>query len=445
MHMSARRQALAKFTMPAMSPTMTEGGIASWKKKEGESFTAGDVILEIETDKATMDVEAQDDGVLAKIISADGSKNIKVGTVIGVIAEEGDDLSAAADFAAKAESESPAEESTSEPPKEEAKKEAPKPAETSAPKKTEAPASKEELKSGSIIFASPIAKKIALEKGIPLSKIKGTGPDGRIIRADVENYKEAAPSAASKTSTTSIGAPSTAAASAYTDTPLTNMRKVIGTRLTESKTQIPHYYVTVDIDMGKTLKLREVFNSSIAKEDSKAKLSVNDFIVKASALALRDVPEANSAWLGDAIRQYHKADICVAVSTPTGLITPIVKDVGSKGLSEISSETKALAKKARDGKLAPHEYQGGSFTISNMGMMGVSHFTAIINPPQSAILALGSVVPTLVPASNERGFETKQVLKATLSADHRIVDGAIAAKFLGALRSYLENPLSFML
>lgn len=279
-----------------------------------------------------MDVEAQDDGVLAKILvsswslweiartlfvdhasryspchyhhlqTADGAKNIKVGTLIAVTAEEGDDLSAAADFAAKAESESPSEEPASEPKKEEPKKEESKPAETSAPKKTEAPA-KEELKAGDIIFASPIARKIALEKGIPLSKVKGTGPEGRIIRADVEAYKPSA-AGSSATSTTTIGAQSSSApAAAYTDTPVSNMRKTIGTRLTASKTEIPHYYVTMDIDMERTLKLREVFNASIAKDDSKAKLSVNDFIVKASALALRDVPEANSAWLGDAIRQ----------------------------------------------------------------------------------------------------------------------------------------------
>lgn len=442
-HVSARRHALSKFSMPAMSPTMTEGGISNWNKKEGDTFAAGDVILEIETDKATMDVEAQDDGVMAKIMIPEGTKGIKVGTPIAIIAEEGDDLSAAAEFAEKAQAESssgssspPKEESKPEPPKSEDK---PKPTESSPPPKS-APA-KDELQSGDVIFATPIAKKIALERGIPLGKVKGTGPEGRIIRADVESYK----TAASPTSTTTIGASSESVA-AYTDTPLTNMRKVIGTRLLESKTQIPHYYVTVDVDMERVIKLREVFNKSLqAKEDSKAKLSVNDFIVKASALALRDVPEANSAWLGEQIRQHHKADICVAVATPTGLITPIVKDVGSKGLTEISSETKALAKKARDGKLAPHEYQGGSFTISNMGMMGVSHFTAIINPPQSAILALGSVVPTLVPADNEKGFATKQIMKATLSADHRIVDGAVAARFLGALRSYLENPLSFML
>ncbi|KAF9512353.1 hypothetical protein BS47DRAFT_1486294 [Hydnum rufescens UP504] len=429
-HFSARRNALSKFTMPAMSPTMTEGGIASWKKKEGDSFTSGDVILEIETDKATMDVEAQDDGVLAKIIAADGSKNIAVGSTIAILAEEGDDLSAAVDIA---ESESPL------PPKESGTLPSPPPptptielkldAEPNTTSKPSPP--RPEFNSGERIFASPIAKKIALERGIPLGKVKGTGPGGRIVLSDIESYKplETA-TAGAKTASPSTISP-VDSSTHYTDIPISNMRKTIGARLTQSKQELPHYYVTVEIDMGRTLKLRE--------------LSVNDFIVKAAALALRDVPEVNSAWLGDTIRQYHKADISIAVATPTGLITPIVRDVGAKGLSAISTETKALAKKARDGKLAPQEYQGGSFTISNMGMMGVSHFTAIINPPQSAILALGSVIPTLVPADNEKGFDTKQILKATLSADHRVVDGAVNAKFLQALKGYLENPLSFML
>ncbi|KAG8918832.1 pyruvate dehydrogenase complex dihydrolipoamide acetyltransferase component (E2) [Tulasnella sp. 419] len=435
-HVSARSNALSKFSMPAMSPTMTEGGIAHWKKKEGETFTAGDVLLEIETDKATMDVEAQDDGVLAKIIVGDGSKGVKVGSTIAVMAEEGDDLSGAAQFAAEQSSEP-------EPPKEEPKKEsAPAPA-PSEPKKTEAPAkaessSKSELAAGTTIFATPIAKKIALEKGIPLAKVKGTGPEGRITRQDVEAFK---PSAAAATP-----AAAGPAAAEYTDSPVSNMRKTIGTRLTQSKQELPHYYVTVDIDMGRVNKLREVFNKSLAEKEGGAKLSVNDFITKAAALALKDVPDVNCAWLGDTIRQYHKADISMAVSTPTGLITPIIKDVGAKGLAAISAESKTLAKKARDGKLAPAEYQGGSFTISNLGMFGVSHFTAIINPPQSAILAVGTSNATIVPAPHEeKGWEVKQIMKATLSADHRVVDGAVAARWLAAFKSYLENPLSFML
>ncbi|KAG1867935.1 pyruvate dehydrogenase [Suillus subalutaceus] len=433
MHMSARRHALTKFSMPAMSPTMTEGGIASWKKAEGEKFTAGDVLLEIETDKATIDVEAQDDGILAKIIAPDGSKNIAVGLPIAIMAEEGDDLSGAAQMASEPSAPSPSpsppkEESTPEPPK----AEAPKPAPSQA---------KPELAKGERIFASPIAKKIALERGIPLAQVKGTGPEGRIIREDIEKYQ---PPAAAAVATTS-SAPA-ASLPEYTDIPVTNMRRVIGSRLTQSKQELPHYYVTVQINMDKTMKLREVFNKTLGEKDKAAKLSVNDFILKAVACALNDVPEANSAWLGEVIRQYKKADISLAVATPTGLITPIVKDVGSKGLATISSEAKALAKKARDGKLAPQDYQGGTFTVSNLGMYDIDHFTAIINPPQSCILAVGTTQPTIVPApEEERGFKTVNMMKVTLSSDHRTVDGAVAARWMTAFKGYLENPLTFML
>ncbi|KAJ6519944.1 dihydrolipoamide acetyltransferase [Mycena sanguinolenta] len=438
LHASARRSALTQFNMPAMSPTMTEGGIASWKKKEGDSFSTGDVLLEIETDKATIDVEASDDGVLAKIMAQDGTKNVQVGSPIAIVAEEGDDLSGAADMASKAASSKPppAEKSESAPPP---PKSEPAP---SAPKSSSTPSSeKSDLPAGDRIFASPIAKKIALERGIPLGKLTGSGPNGRIIREDVEKYT---PSTATKGSTASQ--PSAAELPDYVDTPVSNMRRTIGARLTQSKQELPHYYVTVDINMDRVLKLREVFNKTLTEKDKSAKLSVNDFIVKAVACALADVPEANSAWLGEVIRTYKKADISVAVATPNGLITPIVKDAGSKGLATISAETKALAKKARDGKLAPAEYQGGTFTISNLGMFGVSHFTAIINPPQSCILAVGSTEATLVPApEEERGFKTVQIMKATLSSDHRTVDGAIAARWMAAFKGYLENPLTFML
>jgi len=429
---------LSRFNMPAMSPTMSEGGIASWKIKEGETFSTGDVLLEIETDKATIDVEAQDEGILAKIIAPDGAKGVQVGAAIAIVGEEGDDISGAAELAEKAKSDTPKE----EPKKEEKAPEPPK-QESSQPKAEEKPApsaQKAELAAGAPIFASPIAKKIALEKGIPLSKVKGTGPNGRIIRADVENFKPEA--AASATSTAAATGPS----ADYVDTPVSNMRKTIGTRLTQSKQEIPHYYLTVEINMDKVLKLREVFNTTLAEKDKAAKLSVNDFIVKAVSCALSDVPEANSAWLGDVIRTYKKADICVAVATPTGLITPIIKDVGSKGLASISSEAKALAKKARDGKLQPAEYQGGTFTISNLGMMGIDHFTAIINPPQSCILAVGTTQPKLVPApETEHGFKTINSMKVTMSSDHRTVDGAVGAKWLQAFKGYLENPLTFML
>ncbi|TFK89627.1 dihydrolipoamide acetyltransferase [Polyporus arcularius HHB13444] len=440
-HVSASRHALSKFAMPAMSPTMTEGGIASWKKKEGETFAAGDVLLEIETDKATIDVEAQDDGILAKIIANDGAKNIPVGAPIAIVGEEGDDISGAEALASEAASEKP-----QQPAKEEKAPEAPKT--SPAPETKSAQPSKQETKSelpkGDRIFASPIAKKIALERGIPLAKVKGTGPDGRIIREDVEKYQAPA-AAASSTPSTAVPQPS-ASLPEYTDIPVSNMRRTIGTRLTQSKQELPHYYLTLDINMDKVLKLREVFNKTLGEKDKSAKLSVNDFVLKAVACALADVPEANSAWLGEVIRQYKKADISVAVATPTGLITPIIKDVGAKGLASISAEGKSLAKKARDGKLQPQEYQGGTFTVSNLGMFGISHFTAIINPPQSCILAVGATQPTLVPApEEERGFKVAQIMKVTLSADHRTVDGAVGARWLAAFKGYLENPLTFML
>ncbi|KAH9082120.1 2-oxoacid dehydrogenases acyltransferase-domain-containing protein [Lactarius deliciosus] len=393
LHGSARRSALTKMSMPAMSPTMTEGGISSWKKAEGESFSSGDVLLEIETDKATIDVEAQEDGILAKIVV------LPVGSTIAVLAEEGDDLSGAAELAASASEEAP-----SAP-----KEKAPEPPATPAPSSEASP---------STTSAKP---ELRWKRGIPLSKVKGSGPEGRIIREDVEKYK---PELASSTAATCVAQ--------------------LAARLAESKVQSPHFYLTVDIQMDKVMKLREVFNKSLAEKG--AKLSINDFVVKAVAKALEDVPEVNSAWLGDVIRQYKKADISIAVATPTGLITPIVKDAGSKGLATISAEAKALAKKARDGKLSPHEYQGGTFTISNLGMYDVSHFTAIINPPQACILAVGSTQPTLVPsAEDERGFKTANIMKVTISGDHRSVDGALGARWLSAFKAYLENPLTFML
>ncbi|KAF9651911.1 pyruvate dehydrogenase [Thelephora ganbajun] len=428
-HASARRNALSKFAMPAMSPTMTEGGIAQWKVKEGQKYSAGDVLLEIETDKATIDVEAPEDGILAKIISPDGSKGVAVGFPIAIIGEEGDDLSGADALASEASKPQP--ESTK------AEEKAPEPKEEPKPTPT---TSKAELPTGDIIFATPIAKKIALERGIPLAKVRGTGPNGRILREDVEKFKPSAESSGVSTSQPGTTSPE------YTDIPLTNMRRTIGLRLTEAKRDRPHYYLTVDIDMGKVLKLREVFNKTLAEKDKGAKLSVNDFVVKAVGLALADVPDANTSWMGEYIRQWKKADVSIAVATPTGLITPIVTNVGSKGLTTISAEAKALAKKAKDGKLQPQEYQGGSFTVSNLGMFGISHFTAIINPPQSCILAVGATVPTLVPApETEKGFKTAQIMKVTLSSDHRTVDGAVGARWLTAFKGYLENPLTFML
>ncbi|GAA5855619.1 hypothetical protein JCM8547_001620 [Rhodosporidiobolus lusitaniae] len=464
-HASPCSAALTKFLFPAMSPTMTEGGIAQWKKKEGESFAPGDVLLEIETDKATMDVEAQDEGVLGKILVGDGSKAVQVGSAVAIIGEEGDDFSEAeikklADEAPASEAPQPKEESKEEKKpeqKEEPKKEEPK---KESPKK-ESPKKESPKLSGDrpVILATPMAKRLALEQGIPLTKVKGTGPEGRILAEDVEKFKSSSPSAGGAPAGPAAAAkasPAAGAGAAFVDTPVSNMRRVIATRLTESKQTIPHYYLTAEINMDRVNKLRAAFNSAAKAADaagaskdgvkSGVKLSVNDFIVKASALALQDVPEANSGWHGDFIRQYETQDICVAVATPNGLITPIVADAGRKGLATISSQAKALAAKARDGKLKPEEYQGGSFTISNLGMMGIDSFTAIINPPQSCILAIGATEKKLVlDEAAEKGFKEVSVMKATLSCDHRVVDGAVGARWLKAFKSYLESPLSFML
>ncbi|KAK4057815.1 hypothetical protein OIO90_001034 [Microbotryomycetes sp. JL221] len=453
-----------------MSPTMTEGGISSWKKKEGETFTAGDVLLEMETDKATMDVEAQDDGVLIKIVIGDGSKSVQVGSVAAIIGEEGDEASEDAIKALLAEG---GDESKASQPKEESKpKEQPtKKDEGQKPDvAVEAPTDKSTSSSSSsgssmslssdrpVILASPLAKRLALEQGIPLAQIKGSGPGGRILKTDVEKYKPAAATASAPAASSS--ASSTAAApagAAYTDTPVSNMRRVIANRLTESKVQNAHFYLTTEIQMDRVDKLREVFNQAAKQAEQSGKgvkdgvktgtkLSVTDFIVKAAALALQDVPEVNSGWHGDFIRQYHTQDVCVAVATPTGLITPIVRNAGAKGLATLSSEAKSLVKKAREGKLKPEEYQGGSFTVSNLGMMDVHQFTAIINPPQSCILALGATEKKLVlDPESEKGFKEVSVMKATLSSDHRVVDGAVAAAWAKAFKSYLESPLSLML
>ncbi|SNX81926.1 probable dihydrolipoamide acetyltransferase component of pyruvate dehydrogenase complex, mitochondrial precursor [Melanopsichium pennsylvanicum] len=470
-HSSRRALEFSKFNMPAMSPTMTEGGIAAWKKQPGDAFSAGDVLLEIETDKATMDVEAQEDGVLAKILVGDGSKAVQVNSLIAIMAEEGDDLSGADAFASKAASEGgDAKPAAKEEPKEESKP-AQQPKQESAPASSSSSSSSSSSgssgssfgsqSSGNRIFATPVARRLAQEKGIALDKIKGTGPEGRIIKADVENYKPEAAAATAPSKSTSAAAPSKPAAAPaptssegdYTDIPVSNMRRTIAARLTESKSTVPHYYVSIDVEMDKVLKLREVFNKAAAEKAGKdvekakaAKLSVGDFITKAAGVALKEVPEVNSAWYGDFIRQHNKADISIAVSTPTGLITPIVKDVGGSGLATISAATKQLAAKARSGKLAPQEYQGGSFTISNMGMFGITHFTAIINPPQSCILAIGGTEARLIPdAESEQGFRKAMVMQATISADHRTVDGATAAKWMKAFKDALENPLSFML
>ncbi|KAG0075444.1 pyruvate dehydrogenase complex dihydrolipoamide acetyltransferase component (E2), partial [Linnemannia elongata] len=366
--------------MPALSPTMTMGNIGTWQKKVGDAVAAGDVLVEIETDKAQMDFECQEEGYIAKILVESGSKEVNINQPIAIMVENKEDIEKFADFTA---ADAGAAGAAAPAATEEKEAEAPKAA---APKAAETVNAARSRSDAERIFASPIAKKIANEKNINLGDLSGSGPNGRILKADVESYTPAA-KAAPAPATKAAPAPAAAApaGAAYTDIPLTNMRKIIAQRLTESKQTVPHYYVTVEMEMDKVMKLREVLNKS---SEDKYKLSVNDFIVKASALALKAVPEANSSWMNDSIRQYHTSDICVATSTPTGLITPIVANAETKGLATISNQVKDLAARARANKLAPHEYQGGTFTISNMGMYGIKHFTAIINPPQSCVLAV---------------------------------------------------------
>ncbi|SAM09260.1 hypothetical protein [Absidia glauca] len=422
--------------MPALSPTMTAGGIGTWQKAVGDEVQPGDVLVEIETDKAQMDFECQEEGFLAKMLVDTGAKDVPVGKAIAIFVEDKDDVAAFESFTLDDI------ESTGAPA---AAAEAPAKEESSSDKA--APASSSSTSSSSDnLKASPYAKKTASDRGLDIAQVEGTGPSGRVVKDDVDNFKAAQPTtAAAPTASTPAPAyaPQSATGEAYTDIPASNMRKIIATRLTESKQQLPHYYLTVEINMDKVNKLRQVLNTSA---DGKYKLSVNDFVVKAAALSLKKVPEANAAWQGDFIRQYNNSDICVAVATPTGLITPIVSQAETKGLAELSSQVRDLATRARAGKLAPQEYQGGSFTISNLGMFGIKNFTAIINQPQSCILAVGgSQQKVVVDETSESGFGVRDVMEVTLSCDHRVVDGAVGATWLQAFREYMEQPLKMML
>lgn len=424
--------------MPALSPTMTQGNLVSWSKLVGDQLQPGEAIAEIETDKATMDFEFQEEGYLAKILVEEGTKDIPVGKPIAVYVEESDSVSAFENFTAEdAGGAQPAPQpEAKEESKPEAKEESKGPSSGSG--KVEKPAAQSSSKApANRIFASPLAKTIALEKGISLKNIKGSGPNGRIVAKDLENFK--APSAAP--------APGTAApAAAYEDIPLTNMRKTIAARLTQSSQESPAYIVQSQISVSKLLKLRQSLN---AVAEGRYKLSINDLMIKAIALATLRVPEVNSSWLGDQgiIRQHSNVDVSVAVATPTGLITPIVKNAHTKGLSSISNEIKELGKKAKAGKLAPEEFQGGTITISNLGMNhAVNSFTSIINPPQSAIIAVGTVDKKAVPSDvNEQGFVFDDIITVTGTFDHRTVDGALGGEWIKALKQIVENPLEMLI
>ncbi|MBN2741048.1 MAG: pyruvate dehydrogenase complex dihydrolipoamide acetyltransferase [Rhodobacteraceae bacterium] len=423
--------------MPALSPTMEEGTLAKWLVKEGDTVSSGDILAEIETDKATMEFEAVDEGVVGKILVAEGTSGVKVNDPIAVMLDEGEDASAAE--AAEAPKPAPAPET--------AKAEAVPPAETAST--SPAPAAPQGT-DGKRIFASPLARRIAADKGVDLASLSGSGPKGRIVKADVEaaqgGAKTAAPVAqTAATASAPVAQQPSASAIAkmyegreYEEIELNGMRKTIAARLTEAKQTIPHFYLRRSVKLDALMKFRSELNAQLSGRG--VKLSVNDFIIKACALALQAVPTANAVWAGDRVLQMKASDVAVAVAIDGGLFTPVLQDAENKSLSALSAEMKDLAKRARDRKLAPHEYQGGSFAISNLGMMGIENFDAVINPPHGAILAVGAGIKT--PVVNGAGeIEVATVMSMTLSVDHRVIDGALGAELLQLICENLENPM----
>ena len=425
---------VATVLMPALSPTMEKGKLAKWLKKEGDKVKSGDVLAEIETDKATMEIEAIDEGTLGKIMVAEGTDDVLVNTLLATILAEGEKQGDVPSPAAAAPKPSLPQAGEVKVPV----SSLPQAGETGAARASE----------GSRVFASPLAKRLAKEKGINLSSMKGTGPHGRIISKDVENFKAASPLPLAGGATRSVGeGPSDASVlknfteGSYELVPHDGMRKVIARRLTESKQTIPHFYVSVDVSLDHLMDLRERLNGSAPKTNEGLptfKISVNDFIIKAMAMAMIKVPDANVSWTETAMVKHKHADIGIAVTIPGGLITPIVRKAETKGLAQISSEMKDYAKRARDRKLKPEEYNGGSAAISNMGMMNVKNFQAIVNPPHASILAIGSGERRPVVRGNE--IKIEQMMTITLSTDHRCIDGALGAEFINAIKSYLEEP-----
>lgn len=425
--------------MPALSPTMEEGTLAKWLVKEGDTVSSGDLLAEIETDKATMEFEAVDEGVIGKLLVAEGTQGVKVNSPIAILAEEGEDLDdLRVEAAAPAADPAPKAAPASTP--------APAPAAAKAPA---APASAD----GSRIFATPLARRIAADKGLDLSQIAGSGPHGRIVKADVENATPIAakPAASAPTPAAAPAALPTGPATEtvlkmyegreYEEITLDGMRRTIAARLTEAKQTIPHFYLRRDIRLDALLAFRSQINGQLASRG--VKLSVNDFIIKACALALQQVPAANAVWAGDRVLQLKPSDVAVAVAVEGGLFTPVIQDAETKPLSQLSAEMKDLATRARNRKLAPHEYVGGSFAISNLGMFGIDNFDAVINPPHGAILAVGAGVKK--PVVNDAGaIEVATVMSVTLSVDHRVIDGALGAELLKAIAENLENPLAML-
>ncbi len=437
--------------MPALSPTMEEGTLAKWLVKEGDTVAAGDLLAEIETDKATMEFEAVDEGVIGKLLVAEGTEGVKVNSPIALLLEDGE----SADDAVAAPK---AEAKKAEAPKSEAASSEAKEGTTEAP--TAAPPAPQ-AKDGGRIFASPLARRIAADKGLDLAAIAGSGPHGRIVKADVEGASAPAKVAAvdaPKGEVTKADAPKAAAGTmptgpstetvlkmyegrAYTEVKLDGMRKTIAARLTEAKQTIPHFYLRRDIELDALMAFRAKLNAQL--EARSVKLSVNDFIIKACALALQQVPAANAVWAGDRVLQLTPSDVAVAVAIEGGLFTPVLKDAEMKSLSALSAEMKDLAARAKSKKLAPHEYQGGSFAISNLGMFGIDNFDAVINPPHGAILAVGAGVKKPV-VGKDGALAVATVMSVTLSVDHRVIDGALGAQLLQAIKDNLENPLAML-
>jgi len=415
-----------KILMPALSPTMTEGNLLKWHKKEGDAVRAGDVVAEIETDKATMEVEATDEGRLGRIVVPEGTEGVPVNAVIALLLGEDEDAASLAKAEAAPAPAAPAKPAPT-PPSPAAKPAAPpaKPAPDVAP-----PAA------GDRVFASPLARRMAEQAGLDLAAMKGSGPHGRIVKADIDTARgRAAPVAAA-------AAPAVAPAAglpAYTELPVSGVRKIVARRLVEAKREAPHFYLTIDCEIDGLLKIRQDLN---ARSDD-YKLSVNDFVIRAAALALKRVPAANASWAETVIRRYHAADISVAVAIPDGLITPIVRNADAKGLAAISNEMKDLADRARAGKLKPEEFQGGTFSVSNLGMYGIREFAAVINPPQGAILAVGAGEKRAIVKDGALAVAT--VMSCTLSVDHRVVDGVVGAEFLAAFKKLIEDPLTMLL
>jgi pyruvate dehydrogenase E2 component (dihydrolipoamide acetyltransferase) len=418
--------------MPALSPTMEEGTLAKWLVKEGDTVKSGDILAEIETDKATMEFEAVDEGTIAKIVVPDGTDGVKVGAVIAVMAGEGEDAAAAASAPARAEAPAPKPEAP--------RAEAPAAASPPAPAPAPAPAPKSD---GDRVKASPLARRLAEAQGIDLAALQGSGPGGRIVKADIDGAAGKAPS---RPAAPAAAAPATQApALVETDIPheeikLSNMRKTIARRLTEAKQTIPHIYLTVDIQLDALLKLRGDLNKGL--EARGIKLSVNYMLIKALAAALVEVPECNVSLSGDHLLKYSRADISVAVSIPGGLITPIVTGADAKSISAIATEVHALAGRAKEGKLQPHEYQGGTASLSNMGMYGIKQFEAVINPPQGMIMAIGAGEKR--PYVINDSLQIATIMSATGSFDHRAIDGADGARLMQAFKRLVENPLAML-